>query len=735
MRPIEHPFVYFSVYLLLLTAILSFIHIGEETGPFLVKSLFWAVVYGVGLAGGWHYRHKRTVVLKVISIMFLIVVLFVSYLAYFRLGWDKMFLIFLIGIQGARNFTLTNRRDLYFAYLISLILVLYAASISKETSFLFFLSLYVLAGMFALMTDHLDEKLGHARGGDKAVLMKRMNLPVKGGGLAIITLSLALVIYLIAPRFPSPHFKTFPVKEGGTLSRGEKGKIEDPKTGGKKGGRRLKEGGQADSGSEYAGFQKRFDLNAATKKIKNDLVFHLQSRRPIYARGRTFDTFDGRFWENRKSEIQRFNLKRGDLYFAGYEGKGMPQTYSIRKDLPEFIFMAYRPVALWFPDPTIEMDTDLSFTTPGGLRRGMVYSIRSEIIDIEGRPSGGEEYFQDSERYLQVPSNLSPGVRDLSLFITRDIQDDFEKAKAIERHLKTNYRYSLKADTQKKEGDPIQRFLFEEQKGQCELFASSAVLLMRMSGIPSRLTTGYLATRYNPFTGYYEVRQSDAHAWAEAYLKGVGWVTFEPTPTFQLPPSKRRTFVLTSLIDYLKDLIRRLLQANPGKWWAILIQMALAFLMGLWFFLQEGWTMVKEMIFHLWDWVKATGWVIFICAALTGVATYWLYSLTSPVWRKFQLRRVKASDSIQFVYQCYREMERSFAAKGIPRPSSCAPEEYKETLRMRFKDLSPQIDQITLLFQQARYSPFPIRGEDVEKAYRAYENITDSLRKEVSRRC
>ncbi|MDI6764104.1 MAG: DUF3488 and transglutaminase-like domain-containing protein [Thermodesulfobacteriota bacterium] len=729
MKQIEHSSVYLSAYLLLLTAVLSVINIGETMAPFLLKSLFWAVIYGVGLIVGWNYRQKQKVVLKVISIIFLVIVFLVSLLVYLRLGWDKMFLTFLIGIQGARNFTLTNRRDLYFAYLISLVLVLYAASMSKETSFLFYLVLYVLAGMFALMTDHLDEKLGHARGGDKAVLMKRMNLPVKGGGLAVVTLSLALVIYLIVPRFPSPHFRTFPVKEGGTISKGEKGKTEQPKTGGKRGGIRPNDKGQGGLDSEYAGFQRRFDLNARAKKIKNDLVFHLQSRRPIYARGRTFDTFDGRFWENKKPEIQRFNLERGDLYFAGYEGKGTPQTYSIKKDLPNFIFTAYRPVALWFPGHAVEMDTDLSFTIPGGLQRGTVYSVKSETIDIEGRPSGGEEYFQDSERYLQIPSTLSPRIRELSFSITGDIQDDYEKAKAIEHYLKNNFRYSPKIDLQKKEGDPIHQFLFEEQKGQCEHFASSAVLLLRSSGIPSRLTTGYRATRYNPFTGYYEVRQSDAHAWVEAYLKGLGWVTFEPTPAFRLPPSHRQTFVLTSLIDYLKDLIRRLLQANPGKWWSMLIQMILAFFKNLLLFVQEWWTVIKEMIFNLWDWVKIMGWVIFVCLALTGVVTYWLYSLISPVLRKFQLRRIKTSDSNRFVHQCYREMERSFAKKGFPRPSSYAPEEYREILRMRFKDLSSQIDQITILFQQVRYSPFPIRREDIEEAYQAYENITDSLKR------
>jgi hypothetical protein len=56
------------------------------------------------------------------------------------------------------------------------------------------------------------------------------------------------------------------------------------------------------------------------------------------------------------------------------------------------------------------------------------------------------------------------------------------------------------------------------------------VLLLRSQGIPARLVTGFLGGEYNPFEGYYIVRDSNAHAWVEAYLPGEGWRTFDPTP-------------------------------------------------------------------------------------------------------------------------------------------------------------------------------------------------------------
>ena len=55
-------------------------------------------------------------------------------------------------------------------------------------------------------------------------------------------------------------------------------------------------------------------------------------------------------------------------------------------------------------------------------------------------------------------------------------------------------------------------------------------------GIPARIATGYVPGQYNPFTGLYEVRASDAHAWVEVYFPGYGWSTFDPTPSFDSTP-------------------------------------------------------------------------------------------------------------------------------------------------------------------------------------------------------
>ncbi len=75
----------------------------------------------------------------------------------------------------------------------------------------------------------------------------------------------------------------------------------------------------------------------------------------------------------------------------------------------------------------------------------------------------------------------------------------------------------------------VDEFLFDQKEGYCEQFSSSFVVLMRAAGIPARVVTGYAGGYYNRIGEYWLVRRSDAHAWAEVWLPGPGWVRADPT--------------------------------------------------------------------------------------------------------------------------------------------------------------------------------------------------------------
>jgi transglutaminase-like putative cysteine protease len=72
-------------------------------------------------------------------------------------------------------------------------------------------------------------------------------------------------------------------------------------------------------------------------------------------------------------------------------------------------------------------------------------------------------------------------------------------------------------------------FWFDRRQGFCEHIASSFVVLMRALDIPARIVTGYQGGEMNSLDEYWTVRQRDAHAWAEVWQQGQGWVRVDPT--------------------------------------------------------------------------------------------------------------------------------------------------------------------------------------------------------------
>ena len=143
-------------------------------------------------------------------------------------------------------------------------------------------------------------------------------------------------------------------------------------------------------------------------------------------------------------------------------------------------------------------------------------------------PLQGEQH----ARCLAIPRELDGRVRALAQEITRACPSELEKAHAIEAWLKNNIKYSL--GTRMGRGDPVSDFVLNKRAAHCEFFASAAVLMLRCAGVPARYVTGYYAHESDGDNSYV-VRQQDAHAWAECWVGGSGWVTIDATPAAGIP--------------------------------------------------------------------------------------------------------------------------------------------------------------------------------------------------------
>lgn len=131
-------------------------------------------------------------------------------------------------------------------------------------------------------------------------------------------------------------------------------------------------------------------------------------------------------------------------------------------------------------------------------------------------------------RLTRLPAHRHPHARALARRWRRRYDRPRAVAAAALRYFHDRpFVYTLRPPTLGR--DTVDQFLFDTRRGFCEHFASAFTVLMRAAGIPARVVTGYQGGKENPNGDYMIVRQSDAHAWSEIWLRGRGWVRYDPT--------------------------------------------------------------------------------------------------------------------------------------------------------------------------------------------------------------
>jgi transglutaminase-like putative cysteine protease len=127
---------------------------------------------------------------------------------------------------------------------------------------------------------------------------------------------------------------------------------------------------------------------------------------------------------------------------------------------------------------------------------------------------------------LDLPEGLDPRVVGLARALAGE--DARATALAVKAWFREQgFRYSRSPD--RMEGDATADFLFNKRVGFCGHYATSFTLLLRAAGHPARVVVGYRGGQWNPYGKFIDVRQRNAHAWAEVYQPGVGWLRFDPT--------------------------------------------------------------------------------------------------------------------------------------------------------------------------------------------------------------
>ena len=111
-----------------------------------------------------------------------------------------------------------------------------------------------------------------------------------------------------------------------------------------------------------------------------------------------------------------------------------------------------------------------------------------------------------------------------------DAETPFEYVLAVSRYLRDGFGYSERPEEPAPGREPLDAFLIDTKSGYCQHFAGGMALLLRMGGVPARVATGFSPGGYSRRRNAWIVRDTDAHAWVEAWFDDLGWVTFDPTP-------------------------------------------------------------------------------------------------------------------------------------------------------------------------------------------------------------
>jgi transglutaminase-like putative cysteine protease len=363
----------------------------------------------------------------------------------------------------------------------------------------------------------------------------------------LVMVVIAIGVFMVAPVAGTDRSLTFPAQLPQTQAVPVLGGLANPSLGAGDPSQPVQPGDPRGGRASFGYFGFSDELDTATRGRPDDtLVMRVRASAPDYWRGQSFDEWDGRVW--RVSEPDPRPIRGGQpIPVPSAPDDGPPpsivstdelvQTYYVERPGPNAIFAASTPTRLYFPERTAFQVPDGSLRAGVQLEDDSVYTVVSRRPLATGPALRASDPFdvplRIREKYA-APPVTTDRVRALALAVTADAPTTYDKVRALERWMGDHTRYTLDIPPLPRRQDAVDRFLFVDRRGFCEQIGTSLVVMLRAIGIPARLAVGYATGERNPFTGLYEVRAKDAHAWAEVYFPGIGWQGFDPTASVPL---------------------------------------------------------------------------------------------------------------------------------------------------------------------------------------------------------
>jgi len=239
--------------------------------------------------------------------------------------------------------------------------------------------------------------------------------------------------------------------------------------------------------------------------------------RDRYWRGLVLTRFNGRTWTGREPSISA--EARAQISVTGE-----PVSYRVTLEptRQQWLFALDMPVSWSLPQTFMGPQQQLARVTPIDQRTVYDAVSHTEYRVATALPRLYRDWYSD------LPEGSNPRTAQLAADMRAAAGSDREFVDRVLRMFNEEpFFYTLEPPPLG--SDPVDRFLFDTRRGFCEHYASAFSVLLRSAGIPTRIVLGYQGGEINPLGGHLIVRQSDAHAWTEVWLDGLGWYRVDPT--------------------------------------------------------------------------------------------------------------------------------------------------------------------------------------------------------------
>ncbi len=528
----------------LYSALLTLWAIEWPTESFLILNLIL-----IGSIFSYYFSKNKYIIVKIIISIFMII----SLLNFFEnfmtspLGPAAPVALLLCWLQALHSFDLPSSRDLKYSLIVSFILTVVGAFFISSTIYLIFALIFLV--IFGISNFYSNNSISDNILPNRKRNQKKENIILPAFTYSIITIILGIFIgsifFILLPRvsLKNVNIYNFELFKHLSFINKQKENKNDSSSSTTNTGDKLTKIVQPANG--YFGFGESMDLNYRGT-LSDDIVMRVKASYPSYYRGGVFTEYDGNKWSiknpDKSIEMNGVDNVIYTEFFPEDPKTQNIQTFNIEKNMSNIVYTANFCSLLYFPGNQLYMGNHREIFSPYVLEKGMSYtciSSRPKLAKIPfkfkkrriGSIKTQRDLYDRVSECLQLPEDkISERLLDYSnKFLT--YEDDFERALAICEDLKNNYTYDLNVEKFPENAETTDYFLFESKKGFCEHFATAMVVVCRLNGIPSRLVTGFTQGEFNPFSGIYEIKESDAHAWVEVITKH-GVIELDPTPSY-----------------------------------------------------------------------------------------------------------------------------------------------------------------------------------------------------------